>query len=581
MTDRPKILIVGSGPVGSILALSLLKNGVSVRIIEKDVKHHLGTRGPGIMPRTLELEHFLGIRKDIEKYSISGSLVRMYDPKDPYRVVSAKPMGEKVPPTPAYPTGTPLTVPQYLHESVLRKHIEDAGSKIDLGVALVGLHQVDDGVLVELSETRDDGSNTIVKEKYDFVIGTDGGHSTVRKSAGIAFLGETRDDDKMHIVDCKIEGLEEKDIHTWSTNERERILFRYTGQPKSFQVIIIGTDEHMELARTKELSKIQQIVNEGTGRTDIVISDITWQGEWRPNIRMAEHFQSGRVFVAGDAAHTHSPAGGQGLNSGAMDVFNLAWKLALVVKGHADRKLLESYELERLPVISEMLKISTGLHEKIRGSLLPPSLSQSSSSSGDVPTPSPMDAFARGRKLFQLDVNCRWSPIVLDERFSEEEATKQPNAYGTEGHEARAGDRAPDAPNLLVVKRPGNEGKAEVGGETRLHDVFTPDKHTILVFVPDKFLGKAKAILEELKKYPSELIRPALVLPAASLSSATAIGDASAEYVFKDTAGHAYTGYGLKEDEFQIVVVRPDGVIGAFVTGKDGVAKYFSFIFGK
>lgn len=121
-------------------------------------------------------------------------------------------------------------VPQYLHELELRKHIEAAGGKIDLGVALVGLQQVEDCVLVELSETV--GGNTkTVKEKYDYVVGTDGGHSsyrspsfvalrslyllaigTVRKSVGVAFLGETHEEDRMHIVDCKVEGLEEKVI---------------------------------------------------------------------------------------------------------------------------------------------------------------------------------------------------------------------------------------------------------------------------------------------------------------------------------------------------------------------------------
>ncbi len=252
----------------------------------------------------------------------------------------------------------------------------------------------------------------------------------------------------------------------------------------------------------------------------------------------------------------------------------MGWKLALAAKGHANPKLLESYEVERLPVISEMLKISTGLHNTVRDSIFASKVSVAPSGEQQ---PEPVDPYYRGRKLFQLDVNYRWSPIVLDERFDEAEAAKQPNAYGTEGHEARAGDRAPDAPNLRVVKRPANEGRAEAGEETRLFDVYTPDKHTVLVFASDNGLGKTKAILSALEKYPPGLIRSALVLP--STSSTTE--DVSAEFIFKDAEKHTFAGYGVKEDHLQVVVVRPDGVIGAFVEGVDGVTKYFSLVFGK
>jgi len=251
------------------------------------------------------------------------------------------------------------------------------------------------------------------------------------------------------------------------------------------------------------------------------------------------------------------------------------------VKGHASPKLLNSYELERLPVISEMLKISTGLHNNMRENLSLPKLPAAASDAHEgqaqpveQPTGNP---WFRDRKLFQLDVNYRWSPFVLDERFDEAEATKQPNAYGTEGHDARAGDRAPDAPNLRVIKRPANEGKANTGEETRLFDVFTPDKHTVLVFASQNDLDKTRVILGALKKYPPGLILSVLVLPSASSTTE----DAPAEFMFKDTEKHAYTGYGIRGDHLQVVAIRPDGVIGAFVEGVDGIAKYFSFVFGK
>ena len=226
-----------------------------------------------------------------------------------------------------------------------------------------------------------------------------------------------------------------------------------------------------------------------------------------------------------------------------------------------------------------MLNITTGLFKEIESKSETRRGIEAAQEQAAAKNKDEEKEYTRDWKLFQLDVNYRWSPIVLDERFNEEEASKQPNAYGTEGHEARAGDRAPDAPNLQVMKRPASEGKANIGEQTRLFDVFSPEKHTVLVFSPDGHLDRAKIIVDSLGnlKYPRELIRTTLVLT--SISSITE--DPGVDFIFRDTEGHAHTGYGIKDDQFQVVIVRPDGVIGAFVDGEVGVAKYFSLVFGE
>ncbi|KLO15429.1 hypothetical protein SCHPADRAFT_849655 [Schizopora paradoxa] len=580
-TEKPKILIVGAGPVGLILALSLLKNNVPIRIIEKSESFHKGTRGPGVKPRILELEHFLGVREDVEQFAVHATKVRNYDPKDPHRVIKKYEMVEQIPTTPAFPIGAALTIPQYLHEGVLRDHISRLGGKIELGVELVGLEQDEDGVFVDIEETRD-GKTTRTNGRYDWVIGTDGGHSIVRKHAQIAFLGETREAEKMYIADCVVEGLEEEDRHTWGVGEKESVVLRCTGQPKSFQLLFMGTEEHLQLLRTKERNAIEQVIQEVTKRTDLLISEVTWQGEWHPNIRMAEHFKSGRVLIAGDAAHTHSPAGGQGLNTGVMDAFNLGWKLALVVKGEASTKLLDSYELERLPVVSEMVKISTGLHNALRDSVGRPVAAEKANREKKEEN-TQAEVWFRGRRLHQLEVNYRWSPIVLDQRFADTEAAKQSNPYGAEGHEARAGDRAPDAPKLLVVASPvERHGMASVGENTRLFDVFNPGKHTVLVFVSEKNFAETSVILKALDEFKN-IVHVVFVFPNQIPSEQILRQQkiVSAGLVLKDTEGHAHDGYGVKDDCSSVVIVRPDGVIGAFVQDENGIAKYFSLMLGK
>jgi len=254
------------------------------------------------------------------------------------------------------------------------------------------------------------------------------------------------------------------------------------------------------------------------------------------------------VFVAGDAAHVHSPAGGQGLNSGVQDSFNLAWKLSLVYKGLAPVMLLDSYTTERLPVIAEMLNLTTGSFNQFRSSV--------SFEAG----------LRRDKRMDMLGVNYRSSPIVLDE-FTQAEPV---SAYGTlEEGVLVAGDRAPDAPELGLVAAQATRG-AET--ETRLFDVFCPVYHTVLLFVPD--VAASADVLEVLKRYPGDVIRPVIVLPQGSEVTPGAQAD-----VIIDRGGHAFRGYLAVKGKKRVVVVRPDGVVGAMVRGAEGVGAYFANLF--
>lgn len=263
---------------------------------------------------------------------------------------------------------------------------------------------------------------------------------------------------------------------------------------------------------------------------------------------MVNKFGSGRVFVAGDAAHVHSPAGGQGLNSGIQDSFNLAWKLALVHRKLAPPSLLQSYNDERLPVIADMLGQTTLIHNR---------------TFSNPTSPDDTSVYDRGGVLLQLGVNYRWSKIVVDEQEGDGAATTDPYGKVSDGR-LRAGDRAPDAPALTVLR-------GEEGPTTRLFDVFEPTHHTVLIFSNDA--ARHAFVLSALSTYPKDIMRIVSIIRLGEN-----VDDERLDFVLQDTKGHAYGAYALTEG-CDVVVVRPDGVVGAIVHTIDGMKKYLEGIF--
>ena len=259
-----------------------------------------------------------------------------------------------------------------------------------------------------------------------------------------------------------------------------------------------------------------------------------------------------------------------------MSQFNLAWKLALSLKSRSSPALLSTYESERLPVIAEMLNITTELFNKIASkseSRRGIEAAQAQSARKDKDD----ERYTRDRKLFQLDVNYRWSEIIFDERFTKDEGNDVAarRAYGTAGHDIRAGDRSPDAPGLTSV--------AESTSETtpsRLFDVFKPTAHTVLLFTSDPSGASVSSLLAPFSEVPKDLIQVVLILPP-EVSTRNVSAPVNISYVFRDSEGHAYNGYGLKPggEEIWAVIVRPDGMIGAFAKTVEGVEKYRSLVF--
>lgn len=541
---HPPVLIVGAGPVGLVAALTLLQNGISVRIIDKDPHPRIGQRGAGIWPRSLEFYNFLDVL-EVNGLGKPAPPIRSYKPGtlEPLKESSMVP---HVDPSPAIPFHVPKMIGQQLLDVILRRHLEKFSCSVEMGTELRSFEQSDEGVTTILT-------NNGISETFDtkWVIGADGAKGVVRKQLGLPFLGETRDDTRVVTGDICLTGvgLDRKYWHRFGNFIERGLSLRPTDEvgEDGWQFSLFGRE--LDLTKIAESEELVFKTIASLIPTEITFNKLAWMSDFRVNIRMVNKFSEGRVFVAGDAAHIHSPTGGQGLNSGVQDAFNLGWKLALVHKGLADKSLLETYNAERLPVISEMLEVTTTILNR-------------TVTSGDLST-------GRTPILFMLGINCRFSTIVLDEFVTPVEG-KPINAYGVldEGH-LEAGDRAPDAPNMLQV------GRAEPD-VTTLFGLYRPWYHTTLVFAPS--LADATAILGALEACDKSVVRSAVVLPssASAAPAASPVAD-----LLVDQKGHAYSAYLVEAGQTKVFVIRPDGVVGAIVRGAEGVKKYFSGIFSE
>jgi len=334
------VLIAGAGPTGLTLAIDLLRRGISCRLIEAAETPFSGSRGKGIQPRTLEIFDDLGI---IEPILAAGGLYpRLRIHLGPLSIRAGS-LGSSKPSTANIPYPNLWMVQQSRTEAILRERLHALGGRVEFNSAIVVFRQNQDGVDATFST-----GETV---QVDLLIGCDGGHSTVRKTLGLKLEGETIDEKPMFVADVEVDGLNRHEWHLWPFVKGGVIglcplpntpLFQLTAKAET-----IGTE-------------FEGMVHRATGHR---IGRVQWQSIYQPAVRMVNRYRVGRVFLAGDAAHVHPPAGGQGLNTGVQDAYNLGWKLAHVMRGGPD-SLLDSYEFERLPIAASVLGLSRHLHRK-------------------------------------------------------------------------------------------------------------------------------------------------------------------------------------------------------------------------
>jgi 2-polyprenyl-6-methoxyphenol hydroxylase-like FAD-dependent oxidoreductase len=233
-------------------------------------------------------------------------------------------------------------VPQARTEAILRDRLGALGGEVEFGKALAAFTQNQHGVDATLS--------TGERVRADFLAGCDGGHSMVRKALGLRFDGETVDEKPMLVADADVNGLDRRDWHIWPFAKGGAVALCPLPNTSLFQFT----------ARAKTAAAgIESTIRKVTGHP---VKRVAWSSIYQPSARMVDRYRAGRVFLAGDAAHVHPPSGGQGLNTGVQDAYNLGWKLAHVIGGAPD-SLLDTYEVERLPIVAAVLGLTKRLHK--------------------------------------------------------------------------------------------------------------------------------------------------------------------------------------------------------------------------
>ncbi len=412
-----RVLIAGAGPTGLTLAIELARRDVAVRIIDKAETYFAGSRGDGMQPRTLEVFEDIGVLDAVLAAGMAPVPMRVYVGG---RQVDERMMFDLVEPTPSKPYPSGWFLGQSQTEGILRDRLAEFGVRVELATALTGFEQDADGVTATLS------TGETVRAEY--LIGADGGKSLVRKTLGIPFEGSTDESIRMLLGDVRADGLDRGFGHWFGAADdpmRGMMFSPLPGTPHfQFGSPLGDGDLEAETALPAVQARLDALTGGG-----ITLSDLAWSTVWRPNVRLAARFRDGRVFLAGDAAHVHPPTGGQGLNTGVQDGYNLGWKLA-----DGSPELLDSYEIERRTVAARVLGVSTELLQKYVD--------------GDE------DAHRRGEDTQQLDITYRGGPLA-------------PAGTGT----LRPGDRAPDAP--LVDAN---------GKRVRLFELFRGPHATELLF---------------------------------------------------------------------------------------------------
>jgi 2-polyprenyl-6-methoxyphenol hydroxylase-like FAD-dependent oxidoreductase len=515
--QNPDVVVVGVGPVGLVAACELARREVNVKVIDKLTAPTTESRAIAVHSRSLDMFDRMGIVDDLIATGVKSTGMRMYGNGRELFHVTLNGVDS------AFPYS--LITAQTETERVLADRLTELGVIVDRGVELIGLTQDDDRV--QLSLRRTDGAEETVTTSW--VVGADGAHSTVRHLLGTKLEGSFKGE-RFILGDCDAEhDLDQKSMYTIFAPEGPVIAMPMRGgRARLMAEIHDAPGTPLNVHPTQE--DLQRILDERVG--GITITNSHWLTCFEIHHGQVPTYRHGRVFLAGDAAHIHSPAGGQGMNTGMQDAFNLAWKLAATISGEGGQTLLDSYDVERHPVAEKVIEFSSTLTNAgtlrggarvVRNAIL--------RVVGNIP--------AVGEKLAniveEIGVRYEGSPAVLET---------------SAGHAGIvAGQHLPHVNATELQKQLGRVCSVENAG------------HTVLIVTAGG---------------PPPAAGPAGQVQVLVASDDTPVGGYDA--VIVDPGEVIAKRYGLRDGGR--VVVRPDGYIGAVTALDDhtGVADYFAHI---
>jgi 2-polyprenyl-6-methoxyphenol hydroxylase-like FAD-dependent oxidoreductase len=344
---KTRVLIVGAGPTGLMMASQLARFGIAFRIIEKNEGPTVQSRALVIQPRSLEIFEQMGIaERAVKQGRIFQTINYIVNGKLAQRV----PIGDFGKGLTQFPHL--LILEQSKTEPLLGEFLQQQGHRIEWHTELVSFTQNVSGVLATLEHHA--RQETI---EIDWLIGADGVSSLVRKSLDIPFGGETYKE-SLFVLDCKINWpFKDDEAPIALSKDAFGLFFPMTNG--RCRVSGIVSEEYAD----KDTISFDEVNRDFARKLkmELTLSDPQWISLYHAHHRYVAHFRKGRCFLTGDAAHVHSPAGAQGMNTGLQDAYNLAWKLAFVIRGQADEKMLDTYQEERLPIARKLVQTTDRL----------------------------------------------------------------------------------------------------------------------------------------------------------------------------------------------------------------------------
>ena len=329
-----QVLIAGAGPTGLVAALVLARAGVAVRIVDRLAEPSTTSRAVAVQARTLEFYRQLGLAEAVVAAGHKVPAINLWTRGRRAARVPLATFGAEVS---FY--GFPLIHPQDEHERLLIAALEAAGVRVERSVEVVTAQETADGVRTTL---RGPGGEETVETPW--LIGCDGAGSEVRHAIGASFPGGTYEH-QFYVADVAAAGpAVDGELHV-DLEDSDFLAVFPLAQPGHAR--LIGTIRGERPADAGPLT-FADINDRALSNLAVEVARVNWFSTYRVHHRVADRFRQGRIFLAGDAAHIHSPVGGQGMNTGIGDAVNLAWKLAMVVRGEAAESLLDSYEPERI-----------------------------------------------------------------------------------------------------------------------------------------------------------------------------------------------------------------------------------------
>ncbi len=552
-TSTTDVLVVGAGPTGLTMACELRRHGAVCRIVDKNAHATDQSRATDMQARTLEILDHMGIVDRAIARGHVASKIAFYSGGRPIGTLALEVLDSPYP--------CILGISQHATEAMLAERLDELGGAIEREVQLTSFRQDADGVIATLR--RADGAEESVRARY--LVACDGASSTVRQSLGLSFEGLTYEE---HFLLC--------DAHVaWGFPSDESAIFF---SDDGFLVALpMPGDRNMRIfvnAPPEEEPTLATFERLFTKRACVPakLSNPGWTSRFRLHSRKVDRFRVGRIFLAGDAAHIHSPVGGQGMNLGMQDAYNLAWKLALVLRGRGRESLLESYDPEREPLADLVLGET---HRGTRMALLgnPFAKTLRDTFMGLMSRFEPM-----AKRMLATQAELSWSyvdsPIVGERRrsvlragldadpMSERATVGEHFAFGGA---PCAGERAPDA-------------KFGERGDKRLFDVLRGTKHTLLLFdgrasTPHGYARLAR-IAARVAPY-ADVVATHAVVPRADVPPELAAWPS----VLLDPDAKLHARYGAGAE--CMYLVRPDGYVGyrSQPADEDGLVEHIENIF--